>query len=880
MGAAERRRWSSFIRQDLVEVVADQLADRQSHGVVVIGPRGVGKTTLARSVEARIAGTSYVVKLFGSGTEMAIPYGLWGVQLARLERSSLQTPNSIIQGITELVLADAHGRTIVVLLDDLQTMDTLSMGVLMHLVFSGVAKVMVLARATNDLPEDLMWLLKDGLLSELVLAAFTKSEVHALITRALGGSVAAATVAALHESSGGNPLVLHTLIHEEINRGHLVQHHDTWVLTSERTTAPSSLLAELVAARLERESAHVRHGVEMMSLVQRVPLSMVLEVLGTETVSEMEERNYLDISEKAGRYTALAEPFMAETVRATLGREEKALLYRELTQAVSLDAHAFSRHEFLVFAAWAHDAGIPLEPEVALSAARAALVYSEPQLVLTFAAAAEGDATATVFAALVRSAAYLLLAEYPRAVAEILQSKEQADAALGVVDHAIWVGELCGALLWVDGGAAQIPGLLRAESAKLNEAGHDPEQVANARRSLNLVKFEYQVHSGLFSETALELEAGYREMVDTDYSLFCGSLLVVVWAATGRELDAVELAQEIAAQFTGSSRFIRQPDLHLHGLVLALTWSGQWRAGTEILTQMLGTMRRRSEYHGGIIELGLGIAHLCAGKGLEAADILLAAVAQLEIRDTYNCTQLAYAALGCALAQVDDDVEAAKYLALAGGLAPNTAWVNLSMTKLFTLLAQRWMGDPNATEALVASAQEDIAAGRYTLAAQSLFGASVSLREKDLQLLESTAAMGQGPLAELSLLLAQASLGKDAEKALTAAAMAEDMDLAAVELRCALLALDLARSAGFTRQAKEAEARVDHLTPSSPALPLVPATEGVKLTQRELQVAKLAGRGMANRAIAERMGVSIRTVEGHLYQVFSKLGLSSRNELF
>jgi DNA-binding CsgD family transcriptional regulator len=41
----------------------------------------------------------------------------------------------------------------------------------------------------------------------------------------------------------------------------------------------------------------------------------------------------------------------------------------------------------------------------------------------------------------------------------------------------------------------------------------------------------------------------------------------------------------------------------------------------------------------------------------------------------------------------------------------------------------------------------------------------------------------------------------------------------------------------------------------------------------------MAGRGASNRDIAMEMGVSVRTVEGHLYQVFTKLGVTSRGDL-
>ena len=53
----------------------------------------------------------------------------------------------------------------------------------------------------------------------------------------------------------------------------------------------------------------------------------------------------------------------------------------------------------------------------------------------------------------------------------------------------------------------------------------------------------------------------------------------------------------------------------------------------------------------------------------------------------------------------------------------------------------------------------------------------------------------------------------------------------------------------------------------------------VPLTSRELQVARLAIRGLSNREIATKIGVSVRTVEGHLYQVFAKLGITSRQQL-
>lgn len=51
------------------------------------------------------------------------------------------------------------------------------------------------------------------------------------------------------------------------------------------------------------------------------------------------------------------------------------------------------------------------------------------------------------------------------------------------------------------------------------------------------------------------------------------------------------------------------------------------------------------------------------------------------------------------------------------------------------------------------------------------------------------------------------------------------------------------------------------------------------LTQSQLKVAELASTGLTNRQIAQRLSLSEKTVEYHLWQVFVKLGISRRREL-
>ena len=51
------------------------------------------------------------------------------------------------------------------------------------------------------------------------------------------------------------------------------------------------------------------------------------------------------------------------------------------------------------------------------------------------------------------------------------------------------------------------------------------------------------------------------------------------------------------------------------------------------------------------------------------------------------------------------------------------------------------------------------------------------------------------------------------------------------------------------------------------------------LSRREEEIARLAARGLSNRGTAERLFVSVRTVEGHLHRLYAKLGVSDRSEL-
>jgi DNA-binding CsgD family transcriptional regulator len=57
------------------------------------------------------------------------------------------------------------------------------------------------------------------------------------------------------------------------------------------------------------------------------------------------------------------------------------------------------------------------------------------------------------------------------------------------------------------------------------------------------------------------------------------------------------------------------------------------------------------------------------------------------------------------------------------------------------------------------------------------------------------------------------------------------------------------------------------------------AADRLPLTGREREITMLFSRGLSARAVAERLVLSVRTVEGHIYRAMAKTGTSSRDEL-
>jgi DNA-binding CsgD family transcriptional regulator len=148
--------------------------------------------------------------------------------------------------------------------------------------------------------------------------------------------------------------------------------------------------------------------------------------------------------------------------------------------------------------------------------------------------------------------------------------------------------------------------------------------------------------------------------------------------------------------------------------------------------------------------------------------------------------------------------------------------------------------------------------------------------------LSQLAGICDSPLVTARARHAAATRARDAKEL---AATADDFATMGALLLAAEAAADAAeafRRAGDQRAATLASRRSGELAASceGAATPgLIRADSVVPLSGREREIAMLAAEGLSSKDIADRLYLSVRTVNNHLQSAYSKLGVSSRADL-
>ena len=883
-GTPGGQRWSAPARSANLEAVRAALTTEDSLGVVITGGRGVGKSSLARAAVADLGPDAWSLQLRSGPAGANTPYGCLSFLLARLPQAYMGSPTAILRGITSLIRSDAAGRPCVLTLDTSGTIDDMSAGVLLNVLLTGTAKIIAVAPKISDLPADFHWLLTDRRLTEVRLSNLNELQTRQVLLSLLGHRVSASLVNTYHNIVGGNPLLLKALVTEQKLSGNLVLSDSVWTLRDKVVLDGAASLDDIVRSRWSRETPETREVIEMLSCARRVELSRLTAIYSADVVADMEDAGLLEIDDSDHRWVSLREKYIGDVVRSWLSIARRRELRSVLLNGTEPEPAGMTVDELMAFAAWTHECEADLNPAMALAAAEAAVQLFDPRFALAYADMLKRTDPEWVPAQRHKAAAYLQLDLPVQALAALDDISQPELDSVGVEEYAHVIAAKARVMLWLPEQAGKVPALL-AQARERLDAGRSqavwPHPAVTAAHRVALSGFEYRAFAGDYAAMIPELEAAADPILnpDTSYRMQASVILMTALSLTGREMDALSLMRRLGGQISDASHVVGLREQYTREAFVVLLTAGQWRRCIDLVGPHTGGESDRMPYRSAASELAAGLAYVYSGRGGAALDPLISAVAQLELQPGQSALRSAYAATALAYAQTGNAPQARKYLGKLQRTPGKSSFTAENIIEFCAQVAGRWLGDSESVAGLKQSAQRNVTAGVYTMAGISLLAATVNGSDSDFRLLEDIAGHRQGPLAEVSRLIAAGSRTKDAKTLLAAGELAATLELDAVEARCMALAVDFARQDGDAVSARTAQARLDILAATVANLPIVPSSGSPLLTARERQIARLAGRGASNRDIALEMGVSVRTVEGHLYQVFTKLGVTSRGDL-
>ena len=283
----------------------------------------------------------------------------------------------------------------------------------------------------------------------------------------------------------------------------------------------------------------------------------------------------------------------------------------------------------------------------------------------------------------------------------------------------------------------------------------------------------------------------------------------------------------------------------------------------------------------------LGRASLSRGRVHRAGHFLREAITSTRAFDHLGRLPRYLAAAAQAAAVAGNLRMAEKALAEAGALVgsrPSPNCGELALANVWVVASRGQLS--RAASLALASAEDACARGLRLVAALALhetvrLGASATVADRLTDLARD--AEGDAFLVQAFAAHAKALCASDAKGLGAVAALFESLgaDLLAAEAWTEASAVS--RSKGHANEASAATARAETTLDRcegarTPAL--VPQTIlAPTLTPRQRDVAALVAGGLSNREVADKLYVSLRTVENHLYHVYAKLAVSDRKDL-
>ncbi|MEV5649253.1 AAA family ATPase [Nocardia sp. NPDC052254] len=842
--------------------------DRSQPGVVVAGPPGVGKTRLAREAMAKAVRSGARERwVVGTKSGRSVPLGA----LSRHLQEDGKTGESGWPAIpaARALAARIDGRRVVVGVDDAHLLDEQSAMAVHQLVLSGTTPVVMTVGATDSAPDAITSLWKDGDLERLDLRPLSLREVTALLETALGGEVERSSAEQLWRLAGGTVLFLRLLVTAECEAGRLRFESGLWRWSGDMGL-PTTLTC-LIEAQMGALDPHVREVVDILAIEEPLTVRALEELTGRRAIEQAEERGLVTVRLRDGQglWVRLAHPLYGEVRRDRTGTLQALRLRGRVAQALTRPRRT-SAARFRA-AVLTMQSDLPPDPELFMDGARIALARGDAELCARLAGAAATAGTGLP-ARWLRAHALTMTGDGARAEHELAALAEVGDDAQRVrvvidrVANMFWsLGRVDDAKLILaqarssitDGDAQQS---LIALGAVLDLCRARPRPAARAARAV--------LDSGCADPAAIA-QACYA--------------LVGALGVLGRTDQIGPFADRGAIAARSHDTSISPIAVHIEH-ANALVNAGYLHRAQALAAEV----RERGTDAPAPIRIAAvfvdGRVALRCGRLAEALRALREATSGMGGCGTFGLRYACRVALTQALALTGDADEASKALAAAeASRHPGYSFLDPELIRV-----RAWVlatGErPSADAIAVAHEAADLAAknAQFTLEVLALHTAvqfgDVSCAER----LSRLASSVDGPRAPAAARQAAALTDRDGAALDEVSAEFERYGDLLAAADCAAQAASAHAYRGMRVSAFTSAARARRMAAEcgahTPAIRAIVAIDA-KLTDRQREIATLIGQGLTNQQIADRLIVSVRTVEGHIYRAGQQLGVNTREAL-
>jgi DNA-binding CsgD family transcriptional regulator len=833
-------------------------------GVVIAGAAGVGKTWLAREVLRRAEASGERTKwIVGTDSAHALPLGAFIGSLG----DAMSDPLANVRRVINSFVAQQRRGRVVVGIDDAHLLDGLSALVVHQLAQSGGARLVVTVRTGSEEPDAVTALWKDGLLVRLDLEPLSAAATREVIESTLGGPVDARSAARFRKLTGGNALFLRQLLADQIAAGRMRKSAGVWMWDGD--VAVSASLSDTVGRQMGRLSPRMAMVVDTLSQCQPLAVDVLCDLVRRSDLAAAERMGLVSVERTgAGLMARLAHPLFGELRRASAGEmylsEIRGRLATRLAENDDADMQATVRRALLTL-----ESDLDPDPELYLESARHAMTLLDLDLADRFAtAAAQAGASG---AAGVRAMNLVLLGRGEPAAAAL---RDMADGDLPDGHH--WATVRAYNLIW---------NLSKPQDAAviLDGLAAGPETPAQVVERL-------AVQAGLDAVSARCELAAEKARAALDFPALPGfhamaasHALIMAMGALGQVDELAVVAEQALRRATTSFQAAHTRFWFgaVYGRACRLT--GRIDEFVSTAKQLADSARDIPGLAYANLALLLGNAELARGAVAEAARLVHEAVAGAEIHSIRTGLRAAsYFALAEAHAKLGQPIEANDAIAAAPSCVPPDflfMHTGLSQATGWAMAASGRLGEAVATVQQAGRLARDRCQPTHELAciqAAAQWGdASQAARARELA--EELAL----PLADAVASHAEALLAEDGEGLLAASAAYRgigDRAAAADAAAQASVAFDESQQ---HRRGLYAAALARELADECGGLctPALRTPMGLKLSGRQRDVVELVVAGLSNREIAEKLVMSVRTVEGHVYRACQRVGAQSREEL-